>query len=142
MLRAILIATALAVTGCAPIPPSSQEISDKKMETMPGRGVVYIVQTPIGEYSAGVAFDDGTQITTYPGTFYRWVAAPGTYTIRSTGGNLSASIKLQIEAGNIYFVEHYVTGIRGSTTDSRLHRISDEAGRRLVTSGTPCCEAK
>ena len=142
MLRAFLIATALAVAGCAQVPPSSQEIADKKMETVPGKGVVYIVQNAIGEYSAGLAFDDGTQITTYPGTFYRWVTAPGTHTIRSTGGNLSASIKLQIEAGKIYFVEHRVTGIRGSTTDSRLNRIEDEAGRRLVTGSTLCCEAR
>jgi len=142
MWRTFAVAAALAMIGCAQIPPSPQEIEDRKMEAVPGKAVVYIVQSPLGEYSAGLAFDDGTQITTWPGTFYRWVTTPGTHTIRSAEGNLNASITLQVEAGKIYFVQHWVTGIRGSTTDARLSRVDASTGRPLVTGGTLCCGAK
>ncbi len=142
MWRAFIAVTALAIAGCAQVPPSAEEIEAKKMETVPGKAVVYIVQNPMGSYSAGLAFDDGTQITTYPGTFYRWVTAPGTHTIRSADGNLNASVRLQVEAGKIYFVQHWVTGIRGSTTDSRLNRVDEKTGRQLVASGTLCCGSR
>jgi len=139
MWRAFIAAIAMAIAGCAQIPPSPQEIADKKMETVPDKAVVYIVQSPIGNYSAGLRFDDGAQITTYPGTFYRWVTAPGAHTIRSAEGNLNASIRLQVEAGRLYFVQHWVNGVRGSTTDARLSRVDERAGRQLVTGGRSCC---
>lgn len=70
------------------------------------------------------------------------MTTPGTHTIRSGQASLNASIRLQTEAGKIYFVQHYVTGIRGSTTDARLERVSDKTGRQLVASGTLCCPTK
>lgn len=142
MWRALSAAAVLSILGCAQTPSSPEEIADKRIEPVPGKAVVYVVQNPLGDYSAGLAFDDGTQITTWPGTFYRWVTTPGTRTIRSSQGNLNASIKLQTEAGKIYFVQHYVSGIRGSTTDARLETVSDKTGRQLVASGTLCCGTK
>ncbi|MDH3286764.1 MAG: DUF2846 domain-containing protein [Betaproteobacteria bacterium] len=139
MWKALSLAFALMIAGCAQIPPSPQQIEDQKMEPVAGKAVVYIVQNPFGDYDAGLTFDDGTQITTWPGTFYRWVTIPGTHTIKSSEGNLSAFISLQVEAGKIYYVQHYVTGIRGSTTDASLREISARDGRELVTSGTLCC---
>lgn len=142
MRRVFFVAMALLVAACAQIPPSSQEIADKKMEPVPGKAVVYIVQ-PYGglaQYAAGLTFDDGPlQITTYPSTFYRWVTTPGTHTIESTEGNLNASIKLQVEAGKIYYVQHSVNGFRGSTTDAWLQKIDDKPGRQMVTTSTLCC---
>ncbi|MDH3287843.1 MAG: TIR domain-containing protein [Betaproteobacteria bacterium] len=116
-----------------------EEIADKKMEPVPGEAVVYIVQNAFGDYSAGLTFDDGTQITTWPGTFYRWVTTPGTHTIESSEGMLNASIELQVEAGKTYYVEHSVTGMRGSTTDASLQKIDGETGREMMTTGKPCC---
>lgn len=134
MWKALSLAFALMIAGCAQfqISESPQEIEAKKMEPVPGKAVVYIVQNPIGSYPAGLRFDDGTQITTFPRTFYRWVTTPGPHTIKSSEGNLSASLRLQVEAGQIYFVQHYVQGIRGSTTDANLEKINDKAGRDLV----------
>jgi hypothetical protein len=142
MWKALSLAFALTIAGCAQyqIPPSPQQIADQKMEPVPGKAVVYIVQNPIGSYSAGLTFDDGTRITTWPGTFYRWVTTPGTHTIKSSEGNLSASLRLQVEAGQIYFVQHLVSGIRGSTTDASLQKIDARTGRPLVTGGTLCCQ--
>lgn len=138
--NALSAMTALLILGCAQVPESPQEIQDKKFEAVPGKAVIYVVQNPFGSYGAGLTFDDNTQITTWPGTFYRWVTAPGSHTIRSTDGNLNAAIKLQTEAGKIYYVQHYVTGIRGSTTDARLQRINDKTGREMVSSATLCCK--
>jgi hypothetical protein len=143
MRKALIVGFTLILAACAQIPPSPQEIADKKMEPAPGKAVVYIVQDPFGNYSydAGLTFDDGTQITTWPGTFYRWVTTPGTHTIESTEGNLNASIKLQVEAGKIYFVQHWVNGARGSTTDAGLQKIDDMAGHQLLATSTLCCNA-
>ena len=134
MRRVFFVTLALLVAACAQIqiPESPQEIEAKKMKPVAGKAVVYIAQNALSNYSAGLRFDDGTQITTGPGTFYRWVTTPGTHTIKSSEGNLSASIKLQVEAGKIYFVQHSVSGVRGSTTDADLQKMSDKAGRQLV----------
>jgi len=139
MWRTFVAVAVLSIAGCAQIPSSPQEVADKKIEPVAGKAVVYVVQNSFGVYSAGLTFDDGTQITTYPGTFYRWVTAPGTHAIRSSEGNLNARITLQVDAGKVYFVQHTVNGIRGSTTDAWLEKTSENAGRRLVNSGRACC---
>ena len=55
-------------------------------------------------------------------------------TIESSEGKFNASIKLQVDAGKIYYVEHSVSGIRGSAMDVWLQKIDDKAGRQLVKS--------
>lgn len=141
MWRVFIAVIGMAMAACAQIPPSPEQIEAQKMQTVPGKSVVYIVQDSFRDYNAGLEFDDGTQINTWPGTFYRWVTVPGTRTIRSSDGNLSASIDLRVEADKIYFVQHRVTGIRGSTTDAWLHKIDARTGRKLVTRSTLCCAA-
>ena len=140
MRRAFFMALTLLAAACAQIPPSPQEIQDKQFEPVAGKAVVYVVQNPFGayNYAAGLTFDDGTEITTYPSTFFRWVTTPGTHTIESTEGNLNASIKLQVVAGKIYYVEHWVTGVYGSTTDAWLDKIDAKTGRQLVRTSTLC----
>ena len=140
MRRAFFVALTLLAAACAQIPPSPQEIQDKQFEPVPGKAVVYVVQNPFGayDYAAGLTFDDGTEITTYPSTFFRWVTTPGTHTIESTEGNLNATIKLQVEAGKIYYVEHSVTGVYGSTTDAWLSKIDAKTGRQMVAISTLC----
>ena len=144
MRRAFLIFTALLIAGCAryQIPPSPQEIADKKFEPAPGKAVVYVVQDAIGSYGAGVRLDDGTVITTWPSTFYRWVTTPGTHKIVSADPNLSARVALTVEAGKIYFVQHIVRGIRGSTTDATLQSVSARTGENLVQGASLCCQAR
>ena len=139
MWRIFIAVIGTAIAACAQIPPSPEQIEAQKMQAVPGKAVVYIVQDSFRDYNAGLEFDDGTQINTWPGTFYRWVTIPGTHTIRSSDGKLNASIDLQVEADKIYFVQHSVTGIRGSTTDAWLNKIDDRMGRRLVMRSTHCC---
>lgn len=139
MRNALTAGFALILAACAQIPPSPQEIEAKKFEPVAGHAVVYIVQRATGPTLAvGLALDDNTQITTWTGTFYRWVVKPGAHKIENTAP-LNDSITLQLEAGKIYFVEQWVTGWRGSVTNSRLHRLDDRAGRQMVRTSTLCC---
>lgn len=140
MWRVFTIASMLAFAGCAQVPPSPQEITDRKMEPVAGKAVVFVVQPPFGTYSASLILDGGVRITTWPGTFYRWETTAGRHEIRSGESNLNARISLQVEAGRVYFVQHTVTGIRGSTTDASLSMIKEDAGRRYVLGAKPCCD--
>ena len=139
MYKALIAGATLILAGCAQIPPSPQEIADKKFEAVPGKAVVYIVQGAVGPILAvGLEFDDGTQITTWTGTFYRWVTTPGTHLIQNTGPQ-NASIKLRVEAGQIYFVEQWVAGWRGAVLSSRLEQLDDQTGRMMVSGSSFCC---
>ncbi len=136
MRNAWIAGMALILAGCAQIPPSEQEIEAKKFQPVPDKAVVYIVQGAVGPTLAvGLALDESTQITTYTGTFYRWVTTPGPHRIVNTAP-LNSSITLQLEAGKVYFVEQWVTGWRGSVTNSRLHQLDDKTGRQMVSTST------
>jgi hypothetical protein len=135
MRRALFVALALLVAACAQIPESTQEKAARKMEPVPGKAVVYIVQGPFPQYAAGIAFDDGGQVTMWPSSFYRWVTTPGTHAITSSEGRFNAYIKLQVEAGKVYFVENWTAGAFGTTTDTGLQLIDDKIGRQLVKDG-------
>jgi len=135
MRRALFVTLALLVGACAQIPETPQEMAAKKMEPVPGKAVVYIVQGGFPEYRAGVAFDDGGEVTMWPDTFYRWVTTPGTHTIMSSEGRFNAIIKVRLEAGKVYFVQNLTAGGFGSTTDMDLQLIDDDTGRSLVRSG-------
>lgn len=136
MRNALIAGIAAILAGCAQIPPSQQEMEAKKFQPVPDKAVVYIVQGAVGPtLAAGLALDDGSQITTWTGTFYRWVTTPGTRRIVNTAP-LNASITLQLEAGKIYFVEQWVAGWRGSVTNSRLEKLDDRTGRQMVSTST------
>ncbi len=135
MRRALLTTLALLIGACAQIPETPQELAAKKLEPVPGKAVVYIVQGPFPEYAAGIAFDDGGGVTMWPASFYRWVTTPGTHTIRSSEGRFNALIKLQLEAGKLYFVQHWTAGGFGTTTNTGLQVVDDETGRQMVRSG-------
>ena len=139
MWRVFVAVMSMVIAACVPIQQSSQQIEEQKMQAVPGKAVVYIVQDSFRDYNAGLALDDGKEIRMWPGTFFRWVTNPGTHLIRSSDGHLNASINLQVDAGKVYFVQHSVTGIRGSSTDARLRKLDERTGRQLVTSGTLCC---
>jgi len=142
MWRVLMVVVLVVLAGCArfQVPASPQQIADQKFEPVPGKAVVYVVQDRIGTYNAGVRFDDGTVINTGPGTFYRWVTTPGTHKIVSAEANLSAHVTLNVEAGKIYFVQHTVRGIRGSTTDAFLQRVSTSSGESMVLNANLCCQ--
>lgn len=133
MLRILSIALIALIAGCAPLPPSPQDIQAKKFESVPDKAVVYIVRSNLDSVLPDTIWlDDSSTITTHPRTYYRWEVSSGTH--RITGfAHSNASITLRIEAGKIYFVEHTVLGIwRTGVVGSNLRQINEQAGRALV----------
>lgn len=131
MWRGLLIA--LLVAGCAQLPPTPEEIQAKKFETVPDKAVIYIVRTPMDSDEAGSITLDNDPITTYGGSFYRWVVAPGLHEIAGYAGE-TGLVKINAQAGHLYFVEHTVYGTpRSGWQWSFLKQIGEKEGRILVT---------
>jgi hypothetical protein len=108
ILRALLLSILLA--GCAPLPPTPQDIQAKKFETVPEKAVIYLVRDSpdFNGVPATVTLGETGMVTTYPGTYYRWETAPGRHEIAGFGVD-NGTITLQVEAGKIYFVQQRLT---------------------------------
>jgi hypothetical protein len=137
MWRILLIPIFMVVAGCAQIPPSPQEIQAKKFESVPGKAVIYIVRTALDSQEAsGLLLGESGQITTLPGTFYRWEVAPGVHRVAGYAG-ASESITLAAQAGKSYFLEHTVGGtLRSGPQSTSLRQIGERDGRMLVSRST------
>jgi hypothetical protein len=101
---------ALLLAGCAQLPPTPQDLQAKRFETLPDKGVIYVVR-PLPDFSndpTPVILGDHAQITTYPGTYYRWEVEPGVHRIEGFGGD-NGRIAVRAEAGRLYFVEQRVS---------------------------------
>lgn len=133
MLRILLITFIAIAAGCAPLPPSPQDIRAKQFQSVPDKAVVYIVRGNLDSVLPDTIWlDDYATITTHPRTYYRWEVDAGRHRIAGFAHS-NASITLQFEAGKIYFVEHTVHGIwRTGVVSSYLRQISEQAGRALV----------
>jgi hypothetical protein len=128
-----LLIPALLLAGCAQLPPSPADIQAKKFESVPGKAVIYVVRTPMDSTeSASLSLDYGSQITTNPGTYWRWEVAPGTHRVASYGWG-TALVNLNAQPGKIYFIRHTVLGHwRSGPQDSFLQPLGDQEGRALV----------
>lgn len=137
MLRFLLIPIFLVIAGCVQIPPSAEEIQAKRFESVPGKAVIYIVRGYPDLYSGhgSLALDDRIMFTTMEGNFFRWEVTPGSHRIVGMGPDLSR-MTINAEAGKIYFVQHQVTGYRGSTYGGYLHMLSEREGRAMVQRAT------
>lgn len=135
MCRVMLTALAivLALAGCQQLPPSPQDIEAKKFESIPGKAAIYIVRDVVSaDIGAPLWLDQGAQITTFAGTYFRWVVNPGSHTIEAIGAS-TASITIQAEAGKIYFVHHLVEGsMRVGMVGSALQLMDNQTGRARV----------
>ncbi|MCC7483775.1 MAG: hypothetical protein IT529_02190 [Burkholderiales bacterium] len=135
MLRIVLIALLLA--GCAELPQSPADVQARRFEPVPGKAVIYIVRTPLdSEEMGGLVLDDGGQITTFGGTYYRWETAPGAHRVTGLGA-ANVTVTLDTAPGGIYFVQHTVTGTRRSGPQNyRLTRVGEQEGRAMVARST------
>jgi hypothetical protein len=137
MLRSLLIAALVLVAGCAQLPPSPAEIQAKRFESVPGKAVIYIVRGDPDLYSGhgSLSLDDSIMITMFEGNFFRWEVAPGPHRIAGMAQDMSR-VTINAEAGKIYFVQHKVTGFRGSTWGGFLEMVPEQHGRNLVQRAT------
>ena len=103
MWRVLLIALALA--GCVQLPLTPQDIQARKFEPVPDKAVIYLLRDypDFSDKAATIWLGESVMITTYPGTYFRWEAEPGTLRITGYPPDVGA-ITLQTEPGRIYFV--------------------------------------
>jgi hypothetical protein len=131
MFRLLLLALALA--GCAPLPPTPQDLEAKRFEPAAGKAVIYLARPyPDASHDAGtVMLDDAMMGSTYPGTYFRWVVEPGRHQIRGYAGDAGA-ITLDVLPDRLYFVQQsYTRGFTG-IGQSFFSLIPEPYGRGLV----------
>lgn len=128
---------AVLLTGCASVSkaPEQSSAEAKRFEVPEGKGVVYLYRTGrmVGaalQYMVKVnGIDAGG---TGPGTFFRWELSPGAYSISSSTNESSATVQVEVEAGQLYFFNQ--TGRLGLTQGGRvtIERVDEETGKKDV----------
>ena len=106
----VLLAIGQAFAGCATVSTESEEVSTaaKNFDPLEDEAVIFLYRRGRMVGAAGTiqvrvnGLDAGGL---GPGTFFRWNVKPGTYTFLSSTGEASATVVLNAEAGQVYFVE-------------------------------------
>lgn len=114
------------------LPPSPADLQAKKFEAVPDKAVIYLVRDypDFNDAAATIWLGDTAMITTYPGTYYRWEAAPGTHRIAGYGPDIGAII-VQTEPGRIYFVlQRLAPFLR--FPHSQFYLVAEPQGRAAV----------
>jgi hypothetical protein len=133
MRRTLIALFCLGLVGCAQLPPSPADIQAKRFEPVADKAVIYVVRQPMDSHESGwLLLDNYEQITTLPGTYYRWEVEPGVRRIMGVtpGG---ADAVLNVKPGQIYFLRHTVFGTpRTGPTITALSPVDPQLGRSLV----------
>jgi hypothetical protein len=135
MWRALWVALAIAVAGCAGQPPSQMEMQAKQFQPLPDKSVIYIVRSfpDFTELPAPLVLGDAAGITTYAGTFIRWEVPPGSNRIAGYAGD-SGQITLNTRAGGVYYVRQMVSGWRSPHSTFQL--VTEPTGQAIAMRGT------
>lgn len=130
MWRVLLIMLALA--GCVQLPLSPQDIQARNFEPVPDKAVVYLVRDhpDFSDRAATIWLGDSVMITTYPGTYFRWEAAPGAHRITGYGPDIG-TITLQAESGRIYFVQQQLAPFMWFP-QSQFYLVNEPYGRAVI----------
>ena len=125
--RAFLIAFLLA--GCQQLPLTPNDLQARKFEAVPDKSVIYVLRDnpDFTEQSATIFLGADGTVTMYPGTYYRWVVAPGRNRIAGFGDD-GGSFTLDTKAGALYFVQQRLTPAGQSVFQS----ISEPQARTIV----------
>ena len=105
----LLFAVGLLAFSCASTSKASAESSEqaKSFSSAEGKGTVYLYRTGRAVGAAGqlsVRVNGNTAGGTGPGTFFKWDLNPGVYTFLSTTGEASATVQLNVMAGQVYYI--------------------------------------
>jgi hypothetical protein len=134
MLRILMLVVVLA--GCAPLPPSPQDLEAKRFELVPGKAVIYVVRDypDVSREAATLMLDDNMMGSTYPGTYFRWVVEPGRHRIRGFAGD-AGSITIDVAPDRMYFIQQtYTRGFTGFG-QSFFRPVPEPYGRGAVMRG-------
>ena len=130
---ALAAAAALLLAGCiTPLPPAAGDAQAKRFETVPGKAVIYLVRDrpDFTREPTPVVLDDSVMGTSYPGTYFHWVVAPGRHRIAGFAGD-SGAIAVDTAPGGLYFVQQSVVRSLGLTR-SHFRLVHDAHGRQVV----------
>jgi hypothetical protein len=129
----LLMILAVVVAGCAPLPPTPQDIEAKRFEPVAGKAVIYVVREypDISRDVATLMLDDRMMGSTYPGTYFRWVVEPGRHEIRGYAGD-AGKITLDVGPDRIYFIQQSVSVFFFGFAQSFFRPIPEAYGRAAV----------
>jgi hypothetical protein len=133
MRHALIALFLVAAAGCVQLPPTPADIEAKRFQPVADKAVIYVVRQPLDSHESGwLLLDNGEQITTLPGTYYRWEVEPGVRKIMGITPGGSDAV-LDVQPGQIYFLRHTVFGTpRTGPTLTALMRVDPQLGRSLV----------
>ena len=127
------LAVTLLMSACALPPPTPRDVEPWKFEPVADKAVIYVVRGLMdARVAAALSIGNTGMISTHAGTYFRWEVTPGMQRIETFGASLSV-VNLDAKAGQIYFVEHVVSGNpRVGPATALLRRVDETRGRRLV----------
>lgn len=133
--RIALLATALALSGCASTPQASpgRDAEAKQFVTHPNSATIYVYRNDFGSADSddSVLYVDGRIIgATLPGSFFRVDVRPGVRVLNGTGYD-QGSLRLETRSGELHFV-----ALNVSSGQSHLRQVSADAGKREIVR---CC---
>jgi hypothetical protein len=135
--RSALMLLALLSFACAPLPLTPQDVQAKRIESTPGKAVIYVVRTrpDLSYLPSTITLDDQMLGTTHAGTYFRVEVQPGRHQLAGYGQDTGA-ITLDVQADRIYFVQQTVAGSwRTPSPHSFFRIISENEGRATVARG-------
>ena len=134
MFRMLLVALFLA--GCAPLPPSPQDIEAKRFEHVPGKAVIYLFRDyqDFTDEVSTVMLDDQMMGSTYRGTYFRWVVEPGRHQIRGYAGD-AGTFTIDAAPDRMYFIQQSVSRMFHGFAQSFFRPVPETYGRAAVMRG-------
>ena len=146
--RLLLLLLVLALPGlfqCASVSkaPSEQAEAAKSFEPVEDKATVFLYRP-----GRAVGAASATQIKvnsldaggTGPGSFFRWEMKPGKYTFLASTSESSATVALDVEAGQFYFIE-LITKIGLSDGRVKMKQVDESKGKSAVKSLTMAVSA-
>ena len=124
----------ILVAGCAAqLPLTPEDIRARKFESVPDQAVIYLVRDSLdsSDVGASIYLGEKLMITTYPGTYFRWVVPAGAHRIVGAGAD-PGRITVDVQSGRIYFVQQQVTLGGRVIGISNFELVSEANGRAAV----------
>ena len=138
VLLPLLLLALPILNQCASASQAPAEESDaaKTFEAPDNSGIVFLYRPgrAVGAASAVKVKVNGLDAGgTTGGSFFRWELKPGKHTFFSSTGESSATVAIDVEAGNLYFIEQ-VARIGLNEGRVTMKQVDEEAGKKAVKS--------